>query len=143
MEWCTAPIHSRRMCESHYRKVVTEEKKATPCACGCGQLALRQFVNGHNVRVLPAEEQARRGTFSGESRRGTGSGYVKYHGRHQHRVVAEQKLGRPLLPGEIVHHENRKKGDNSINNLEVTTRSAHIAEHRAEMVAALRAKRGA
>ncbi len=38
--------------------------------------------------------------------RGTGEGrtYTKRLGRHEHRVVAEQMLGRALNVGEVVHH---------------------------------------
>ena len=36
-----------------------------------------------------------------------------------HRSVAEMKLGRKLKPGEVVHHKNRDKQDNSFGNLHV------------------------
>lgn len=36
--------------------------------------------------------------------KGEGKAYPKIHGRHAHRVVAEQKLGRSLKPKEVVHH---------------------------------------
>jgi HNH endonuclease/Transcriptional regulator, AbiEi antitoxin len=45
---------------------------------------------------------------------------------YEHRLVAEQKLGRRLEPGEQVHHDNKDKTDNRPENLAVT---GSLAEH--------------
>jgi len=45
------------------------------------------------------------------------TGYVKENGRHEHRVVMERLLGRPLGPGEVVHHINGLETDNRPENL--------------------------
>lgn len=50
--------------------------------------------------------------------------YRKTNGRHTHRIVAEQILGRPLLPGEVVHHIN---GDKRPENLRVFSSQAEHA----------------
>lgn len=45
---------------------------------------------------------------------------------YEHRIVAENKIGRRLLRGEQVHHINGNKQDNSVENTEVVS---CIAEH--------------
>lgn len=51
------------------------------------------------------------------------------HGVYEHRVVAEQMLGRPLRPGELVHHANDDKADNGRGNLEVRSYTSHNQHH--------------
>jgi hypothetical protein len=46
-----------------------------------------------------------------------------------HRVVAEQMLNRPLAKGEIVHHKDGDKWNNSPENLEIMSQSEHIKLH--------------
>lgn len=47
---------------------------------------------------------------------------------YEHVVVAEQMLGRDLLPAEVIHHRNEDKSDNRPENLEVLPSRAHHAE---------------
>ena len=56
----------------------------------------------------------------------TKNGYVLIH-----RIVAENKIGRPLKVGEIVHHKNGNKKDNRPENLEVMLGTDHNRMHAA------------
>lgn len=53
--------------------------------------------------------------------------YQKLKGRHIHRQVAEQILGRPLRKSEVVHHINRDKRDNRPENLMIFPSQAEHA----------------
>jgi hypothetical protein len=65
------------------------------------------------------------------------SGYV-YHtrglhkGRSVHVVKMEARLGRSLLPDEVVHHIDGDKTNNEDKNLALVTRAGHTRLHRRE-----------
>ena len=66
----------------------------------------------------------------GDKTRGTGTkGYIKRNGRHEHRIVAEESLGRSLAPGEVVHHIDGDKHNNDPRNLQVFASQAEHAAH--------------
>lgn len=76
--------------------------------------------------VLPTREKLRNHRLN----KGTGKSYTKTFGRHTHRIVAEEKLGRPLTPKEVVHHEDENKRNNDPDNLIVfSSQAAHARHH--------------
>lgn len=118
------------------------------CKCGCGEITTkmkrtkgkykkgeyRDFINGHNIRTYDNEEQSRRANHNDGSKlrgriTGSGNAYIKYRQIHLHRIVAEEKLGRPLLKGEIVHHIDGNKKNNSIDNIHVFSSQSEHAKH--------------
>lgn len=107
----------------------------TFCACGCGEAVKpgNRFIYHHNIRG-PLHR-----SWNGGTRIRTG-GYVTlrmvgdpradkqgYVRRSQ--VVLENKLGRPLLPGEVAHHINGVTDDDRPENLEVLFCGEHRRRH--------------
>lgn len=114
------------------------------CACGC-QNAVTGFDYRGWKRFLPAHHTRLQGTGERAVRWKGGitkhKGYVLVFRPDHHKaqpngyvnrswLVAEEILGRPLRAGEIVHHKNQDRGDDSPENLEILdSQSAHIRHH--------------
>ena len=58
---------------------------------------------------------------------GEGKAYRKYLGRHLHRQIAEQIIGRPLHVGEVVHHIDGNKLNNDPSNIAILPSQAEHA----------------
>lgn len=54
--------------------------------------------------------------------------------KKEHIHVMERKIGRPLRRDEVVHHVNRVRDDNRLENLQLMTRSEHTSIHRKDEV---------
>ena len=69
---------------------------------------------------------------------GAGIAYPKLYGRHEHRVVAEQILGRPLEEGEVVHHIDGNVRNNAPENLRIFSSQAEHAKFHKELNSVLK-----
>ena len=99
----------RGMCRDHHldarhRGDVAYHQSARPLR--------KQIRGGYIVVWLPTHPNAQR------------EGYIL-----EHRLVMSEKLGRPLLPSEIVHHRNGIRDDNRPENLELFTSQTHPPGH--------------
>lgn len=48
----------------------------------------------------------------------------------EHRYIIEEKLGRSLLPDEVVHHKDENKQNNHISNLMIMSKAQHASLHK-------------
>ena len=143
-------------CRAKFRYIKLERVKITRPCCSCGKPVTRTssglFANvscspictaafkSSNMKGINAELNPER-MENFETRvkirnshlildKGEGKAYKKIHGRHAHRVVAEEKIGRPLEKGEVVHHKDENKLNNDPDNLEVLeSQSEHAKLH--------------
>ncbi len=95
----------------------------------------QRFRRYGDVNYLTPESERAASQRTSQLKRfeGISTHYRKFHGRHEHRVVMEAHLGRPLAEGEIVHHRDGNRRNNAIENLQVMTQSDHMKGHLAEM----------
>jgi len=101
----------------------------------------------HSPETIQKMKEARRGNGNGNWKGGIvkhREGYIYKHSPEhphadhkgyvfEHRLVAEEKIGRVLSPEEVVHHINGVKDDNRPENLQVYgAASEHHKFHRSE-----------
>lgn len=111
------------------------------CHCGCGQRTAicdrnwKRFgyVKGEPFRYLPSHnKRVRRDANIYTAKRERGES------RHEHVVVAERALGRPLPPGAQVHHVDKNRRNNAPTNLVICQdqKYHHLLHVRAKVVRA-------
>lgn len=94
------------------------------CSKSCHMTYMNRNMNP--TRMTPEVREKLRLSRLGK---GESKSYEKTYGRHTHRVVAEQILGRPLRSDEIVHHIDGNKRNNDPSNLIVMTQAEHARLH--------------
>lgn len=149
VDGCERAAEKRGFCGLHYKRVqdngvpgppvVMTKPRGVACeVSGCVRLADADgLCNMHYSRRLREGDVG----DAGPRRAANGEGHINHRGYHlvtkngrtrgKHRVVMEERLGRPLLDHERVHHLNGLKGDNADRNLELWS-VAHPTGQRVE-----------
>jgi hypothetical protein len=117
-----------RACERYGASYLPCHKLQRFCSHSCAFKSSRPLADFAEYNRQLGRKSAEK---IGETLRGSGrgDGYVKRGGRHEHRVVMERELGRPLEPHEIVHHDDERKNNNAPSNLVLTDRVEHGRIH--------------
>ena len=91
------------------------------CCRECAKVFTSARMTEYNIIHNPESMNDSRRRAIRNARLGSGEGksYEKTFGRHTHRIVAEEKIGRLLKSGEVVHHIDGNKRNNNPENLMV------------------------
>lgn len=110
--------------------------------CGHHPGTIKRWMDKFGIKTVFRVSPKKLGCHTVGRERGDGRGYVvvtapdhpssNSSGKvFKHRLVAEEMLGRPLLPEEVVHHINGDRADNRPENLMVFgSKIEHILYHR-------------
>lgn len=112
--------------DEEIRRLYSDEKLSTKQIAGRLSVGWKPVWNRLKEMGVPMRPGGWRQTSTYESCMGL-NGKRTY----KHRVSAEQKYGRALKKGEVVHHIDGNRQNNNPENLSVMTRSRHNQVHKA------------
>ena len=109
------PFTPRGTMSDYQRKRISEGKK--------GKYLIHSKYGGHTKK----RSDGYISVYVPEHPRSNKDGYVM-----EHVLVMENHIGRHLTNGEIVHHKNKIRDDNRVDNLQIMTKSEHARFHNIE-----------
>lgn len=119
------------MCGKEFERLKVASSPTPLCGSSCAKTWQSKHMTKLNIELNPDRMDLETRLKVREGRLVNGEqntkGYKKFLGRHIHRIVAENKLGRPLKKGEVVHHLDKDIHNNSDDNLEVLENQAEHA----------------
>jgi hypothetical protein len=136
VEGCGRKNKCRGLCSKHWQQVRRREKgvPAWKPRIKCSVVTCQSVSHARGLCPEHYALARRNGDPLVYKRRKNGSGYINAFGYKQisikgkgqileHRHVMEESIGRELMATESVHHKNGNKLDNSLENLELWSKS--------------------
>lgn len=108
-----------RHCGKKFQVIKSRENSAHYCTLACKQI----YVARSTIKERADKMRGK----------GTKTKYIKYGGRHLHRQIAEDNIGRPLEEGEIAHHIDGDSLNNDPANITVLPNQAEHCRIHARM----------
>lgn len=157
IDGCEKPTIARGWCTNHYAKWrkygdpladFTRHAIAATCSIdGCERISIARGWCGKHYKRWSVHGDPHRGFKPGHGtgRRVGQGGYIllQQHDHpnawdngsvYEHVVVMSEMLGRPLYPGECVHHKNGVRSDNRPENLELWSRAHPPGQRVSELI---------
>lgn len=106
-------------CGAEFEKLTSQLRPMNFCSRACfreyASKRMSEMNRALNPERMNSETKAK--LRAARLNSGAGQSYEKMYGTHTHRQVVEEMIGRPLKPGEVVHHIDGDKRNNSRENL--------------------------
>ncbi len=122
-KWLYEKYYKEKLCVSEIAK-----------GCGVGITTISRWATRFKIREIRRYKASRKGPknpyWGGGRYKDHSSGYIWFYNPDhpsctkkgyvlEHRLVTEKFIGRYLRANEIIHHKNKIKDDNRIENLEI------------------------
>lgn len=116
-------IAKEKISNIHKNKILSDKTKNKISKSKIGKYKIKTEFGGHKKKRKDGYISVYNPTHPNSSK----SGYIM-----EHILVMEKHIGRYLKENEIVHHINKKRDDNRIENLKLMTFKEHAAFHMKE-----------